>query len=114
MNPAIGVGINIVNAIASGSATAIQAIYVYAGIPLAGGLVAALFFEKLYKKISFNDTEMSALEQFYNRKNKQVHRNSGQSEEELDDTERDDERANSFNGKGGKKLKIQEYEEDED
>ena len=85
LNPAIGVGINIVNAIDSGSALAIQAIYVYLGVPFAGGLVAALFYEKLYKRISFNDSEMSALEQFYNRKNKEQNRNSGHSEEELDD-----------------------------
>ena len=30
--------------------------------PLLGGLVASLFFEKLYKKISFNDNDLSALE----------------------------------------------------
>jgi glycerol uptake facilitator-like aquaporin len=57
LNPAIGVGINIVNVIAKGEASAIQFIYVYAVIPLIGGVVAILFFEKVYKRINFEQSE---------------------------------------------------------
>jgi glycerol uptake facilitator-like aquaporin len=64
LNPAIGVSINIVNVIAKGEASAIQFIYVYACVPFLGAIVAILFFEKIYKRINFEQSE-SILEQFY-------------------------------------------------
>lgn len=69
LNPAIGVSINIVNAIDKGEATAIEFIYLYAGVPFGGALLAILFYEKVYKTIQvLSDMEtgqMSVIEQFY-------------------------------------------------
>ena len=62
LNPAIGVGINLINVIATGNGAAIYTIYVYALVPFGGGILASLFYERLYKKISFSENDLSALE----------------------------------------------------
>jgi glycerol uptake facilitator-like aquaporin len=55
LNPAVGVGISFVNFIyQKGEASAIEYIWIYAGMPFVGALIAVLFFETIYKLIQLN------------------------------------------------------------
>lgn len=109
LNPAIGVSINIVNAIDKGEASAIEFIYLYAGVPFGGALLAVIFYEKVYKTIQLlSDMEggqMSVIEQFYQKKSKEIFDKKGYNEGLMDD--------NSGKNKGMKKkdLTIETFDE---
>lgn len=62
LNPAIGFGICLVNVIEKGTPAAIQFIWVYVIFPFIGALLAIIFYEKVYKRVSINDNETSVLE----------------------------------------------------
>lgn len=73
LNPAIGFGINLVNVIAKGEGSAISSVWMYVAMPFLGGILGVIFFEKVYKNIQiFNETEVSVIEEFYQKKSKEI------------------------------------------
>lgn len=106
LNPAIGVGINIVNVIAKGEASAIEFIYLYLGVPFGGALLAVIFYERVYKEIQISNNSdtrsLSVIEQFYQKKSKEIFDKKGYNEGLMDN----DDGSGSGKNKSMKKKEL--------
>ena len=69
INPAVCVGINITNFLDGFSGSAIKWIWLYGLLPLAGSIIAILFYEFLYKRILIDSLDTLSMEEdYYDRK----------------------------------------------
>lgn len=87
-------------------------------MPFIGAILAILFFERFYKRISFTEGDMSVMEHFYANKKKQIFNKKQYSEELIDDDRQEEEHDNGSKNtskdskKKSKQLKIETFEDE--